>query len=184
MFFPFLQSPNQARTTLVVRSKRDPRQMADGGARARCVTWIAGLPSRSTTWTQELDRALFAPRIATISLGVLGVMGAMLAITGHLRDGGLFGEQAAARTGHSHRAGCAASRGVAAPRWDGRFNCWRLGRWRALVLGLPATRVLAFIVYQASPRDPVVLAAWCCSCCCWDCWRRGFRHSGHWRRIR
>ena len=34
------------------------------------------------TWTQGLDIALFPPRVATVSLGVLGGMGALLSITG------------------------------------------------------------------------------------------------------
>jgi len=33
-----------------------------------------------------------------------------------------------------------------------------LGSAAGLLLGLLATRVLAFIVYQATPRDPLVLA--------------------------
>jgi ABC-type antimicrobial peptide transport system permease subunit len=33
-----------------------------------------------------------------------------------------------------------------------------LGSTAGLLLGLLATRVLAFIVYQANPRDPLVLA--------------------------
>ena len=33
-----------------------------------------------------------------------------------------------------------------------------LGSTAGLLLGLLATRVLAFVVYQASPRDPLVLA--------------------------
>jgi hypothetical protein len=39
----------------------------------------AGLPFIIKTWTKDLDGALFASRVATISLGVLGVLGAMLA---------------------------------------------------------------------------------------------------------
>jgi ABC-type antimicrobial peptide transport system permease subunit len=34
-----------------------------------------------------------------------------------------------------------------------------MGSSAGLVLGLLATKVLAFIVYQATPRDPVVLAS-------------------------
>lgn len=33
-----------------------------------------------------------------------------------------------------------------------------MGSAAGLVLGILASRVLAFIVYQATPRDPVVLA--------------------------
>jgi ABC-type antimicrobial peptide transport system permease subunit len=39
------------------------------------------------------------------------------------------------------------------------FKLLAMGSSAGLVLGLLATKVLAFIVYQATPRDPVVLAA-------------------------
>src|ERR1700675_248749 len=38
------------------------------------------------------------------------------------------------------------------------FKLLAIGSGVGLVLGLLATRVLAFIVYQATPRDPLVLA--------------------------
>ena len=38
------------------------------------------------------------------------------------------------------------------------FRLLAIGSATGLVLGLLATRVLAFIVYQATPRDPLVLA--------------------------
>jgi len=37
------------------------------------------------------------------------------------------------------------------------FKLLAIGSGAGLVLGLLATKVLAFIVYQATPRDPVVL---------------------------
>src|ERR1700676_3194607 len=38
------------------------------------------------------------------------------------------------------------------------FKLLAIGSVAGLVLGLLATKVLAFIVYQATPRDPLVLA--------------------------
>src|SRR5207249_1174393 len=80
MFFPFLQSPSSA-TTLVVRSSLDPRQLA-GAMRSTLRDLNSRLPCYIETWSKGLDAALFASRMATISLGVLGVMGAMLSVTG------------------------------------------------------------------------------------------------------
>jgi hypothetical protein len=40
------------------------------------------LPVLIETWNQKLDLALFPWSVATVSLGVLGGMGAMLSITG------------------------------------------------------------------------------------------------------
>jgi ABC-type antimicrobial peptide transport system permease subunit len=40
----------------------------------------------------------------------------------------------------------------------GAFRLLAIGSVAGLLLGMAATRVLAFIVYQATPLDPVVLA--------------------------
>ncbi len=39
------------------------------------------------------------------------------------------------------------------------FRLLAAGAVAGLLLGMAATRVLSYIVYQATPRDPVVLAA-------------------------
>ncbi len=81
MFFPILQSPTLA-TNLVIRSSRDPRQVA-GAIKNTLRDLDRGLPYYLSTWGQQLDDfALFPSHVATISLGVLGAMGAMLSITG------------------------------------------------------------------------------------------------------
>ena len=104
-----------------------------------------------------MDGVLFAPRMATLSLGVLGVMGAMLSITG------IFGMAAYSISKRMRELGIRMALG--AQRKDvlqaalGRpFKLLAFGSAAGLVLGILATRVLAFIVYQASPRDPLVLA--------------------------
>ena len=128
-------------------------------------------PSRSTL--QELDPglpvyhadlvprswtcALFGPRMATISLGVLGVMGAMLAITG------IFGMAAYSVSKRLRELGIRIALGaqrkeVLQAALGRPFKLLAFGSVAGLVLGLLASRVLAFIVYQATPRDPLVLA--------------------------
>ncbi len=60
------------------------------------------------------------------------------------------------------------------------FKLLAFGSGAGLVLGILARRVLASIVYQATPRDPLVLSwRWCC----WGCWRRGFQHNARCRLI-
>ena len=78
MFLPFLQAPSSV-TRLVVRSDRDPQQLA-AAMKTTLQGLDAGLPFTIGPWT--MDAALFAPHVATVALGVLGVMGAMLAVTG------------------------------------------------------------------------------------------------------
>jgi ABC-type antimicrobial peptide transport system permease subunit len=104
-----------------------------------------------------MNGALFASRMATVSLGILGVMGAMLSITG------IFGMAAYSVSKRLKELGIRVALG--AQRKEllqaalGRaFKLLAIGSAAGLGLGILATRVLAFIVYQATPRDPLVLA--------------------------
>jgi predicted permease len=155
MFLPFLQSPS-SETWMVVRSSRDSQQLAPA-IRNTLRDLDAGLPVYIQTWTKELDHTLFAPRMATLSLGVLGMMGAMLSITG------VFGMAAYSVSKRLKELGIRMALG--AQRKEvlqavlGRaFKLLAFGSAAGLLLGILASRVLAFIVYQATPRDPLVLA--------------------------
>ena len=75
----------------------------------------------------------------------------------HLRHGSVFGKQAAQGVGHSRGAGRAAQGSIAGGA-RAAFKLLAIGSAAGLALGLLATSVLAFIVYQATPRDPLVLA--------------------------
>jgi ABC-type antimicrobial peptide transport system permease subunit len=104
-----------------------------------------------------MDAALFASRVATISLGVLGGLGAMLAITG------IFGMASYSVSKRMRELGIRIALG--AQREEilraALGRAWRLlafGSTVGLLLALAATRVLSSIVYQATPRDPLVLA--------------------------
>jgi ABC-type antimicrobial peptide transport system permease subunit len=108
-------------------------------------------------WSAELGGTLFPSRMATVSLGVLGVMGAMLSITG------IFGMAAYSVSKRRRELGIRIA--VGANRTEvlqaalGRaVKLLAIGSGVGLVLGLLATKLLAFIVYQATPRDPLVLA--------------------------
>ena len=80
MFFSFLQHQGSD-VWILVRSERDPQEI--GAALQRSMRSLdPALPLEIKTWNSELDSALFAARVATVSLGVLGLLGAMLAITG------------------------------------------------------------------------------------------------------
>ncbi len=102
MFLPVLQSPS-SQTTLVVRSNRDPQQLV-AAIRSKVTELDAGLPFTIRTWTQELESALFPSRMATLALGVLGLMGAMLSITGIFGMAAYSVSKRLARVGNSHRA--------------------------------------------------------------------------------
>src|SRR5258707_9622135 len=154
MFLPILQSPSNE-TYLVARSNHDPQQLA-AAIRTKLRDLDAGLPSFIQTWNEEMNGALFASRMATASLGILGVMGAMLSITG------IFGMAAYSVTKRLKELGIRMALGaqrkeVLQAALGRAVKLLAIGSAAGLVLGILTSRVLAFIVYQATPRDPVVL---------------------------
>jgi ABC-type antimicrobial peptide transport system permease subunit len=99
---------------------------------------------------------LFGPRMATLALGVLGAMGALLSITG------IFGMAAYSVSKRLRELGIRVALGaqrkeVLQAALGRAFKLLAIGSAAGLVLGLLATRVLASVVYQATPRDPLVL---------------------------
>jgi predicted permease len=155
MFLPILQSPNSA-TWLVVRSNGNPQQMA-AVMDIRLRELDPGLPFTMKTWNKELDSALFASRVATVSLGVLGGLGAMLAVTG------IFGMASYSVSKRLREFGIRIALGaqrkeVLRAALGRALRLLAFGSVVGLLLGIAATRVLSFIVYQATPRDPLVLA--------------------------
>ena len=100
---------------------------------------------------------LFPSQMATESLGVMGVMGAMLSITG------IFGMAAYSVSKRMRELGIRVALGaqrkqVAQAALGRAFKLLAWGSTAGLLLGILAGRVLAFVVYQATPRDPLVLA--------------------------
>jgi len=155
MFLPFMQFPTSL-SCLVVRSNRDPQQLA-GAIRKTLQDLDSGLPLNIQTWTAGLDLALFPSHVATVALGVLGGMGAMLAITG------IFGLAAFSVSKRLRELGIRMALGarrkeVLQTALGRPLKLLAFGSTAGLLLGLLATRVLAHIVYTATPRDPLVLA--------------------------
>ena len=154
MFFSFLQQAS-SQTWLIVRSERDPQGIA--AALQRSMRSLdPSLPLEIRTWNNELDSALFAARVATVSLGVLGLLGAMLAITG------IFGMAAYTVSKRLRELGIrialgADQRKVLGAALGRTFRLLAIGSIAGMILGVLATRVLSSIVYQATPKDPVIL---------------------------
>ena len=82
MFISFQQLPSTA-TWFVLRSARNPEELA-AAARTTLRSIDASLPVSTETWENNLNTGAvqFGPRMASASLGVLGVMAAMLSVTG------------------------------------------------------------------------------------------------------
>jgi predicted permease len=154
MFFPTLQSPTSG-TTLVVRSSSDPGQLVLA-IRSTLQALDKGLPLYIQPWDKELDGALFPSRIATMALGVMGAMGALLAVTG------IFGIAAYSVSKRRRDLGIRMALGaqrkeVLQAALGPALKLLAFGSAAGLLLGIMASRVLASIVYQATPRDPLVL---------------------------
>src|SRR5258708_3320270 len=155
MFLSSLRSPS-SQVSLVVRSHRDPQQLAEA-IRRNLKEVDPGLPVITETWSSMLNVMLFPSRVATVALGVLGMMGAMLSITG------IFGMAAYSVNKRLREFGIRVALGaqrteVLRAALGHAVKLLAIGSATGLLLGVLATRVLAFIVYQATPRDPIVLA--------------------------
>jgi predicted permease len=155
MFLPILQLPSNE-TWLVLRSPRDPQQLS-AVIRAKLRELDPGLPAYIETWNNLMVRAFFAPRMTAISLGVLGVIGALLSITG------VFGLAAYSVSKRLRELGIRMALGaqrkeVLEAALGRALKLLAFGSGAGLLLGILTSRVLASIVYQANPRDPLVLA--------------------------
>lgn len=155
MFFPSAQIPDSG-TTLVVRSKLPLAVTA--AALHRVLTGIdPNLPFTIHSWPDALDLgALFPARVAAAALGIMGLLAAMLAITG------IFGMAAYGVSKRMKELGIRIALG-ARPMHLMRSALGRplilllCGSIAGLVLGALASRLLAQIVYEATPRDPLVV---------------------------
>ena len=154
MFFPLAQA-HEANTILIVRSDLAPAEVAS--ALNRMLTGIdSSLPFTLRQWPDRLSLVLFPPRIATAALGVMGLLAAMLAITG------VFGMATYTVSMRMRELGIRAALGA----HRGQLMRAALGRpllvllsgsAAGLLLGVLASRLLAGLVYEATPRDPLVL---------------------------
>jgi predicted permease len=154
-YLPFAQN-EQANTIFVVRSHRAQNEMA--AALERTLSGFApDAPITVESWRDAMRPALFPAKASTAALGVLGLLAAMLALTG------IFGMAAYNVSRRMKELGIRIALGARAKH----VMSTAVGRPIALlgigsVFGLLAivfaNRLLAQIVYQPNPRDPAVLA--------------------------
>jgi predicted permease len=155
MFLPVLQSPVATACSVFVRSNLDPENLARV-MRLKLRQLDSGISVDTQTWSDLLDVVLFPARTATVALGLLGLMGATLSITG------IFGMAAYSVSKRLKELGIRVALGarrseVLRAALGRAVKLLAIGSTAGLVLGILASRVLASIVYQATPRDPLVL---------------------------
>jgi ABC-type antimicrobial peptide transport system permease subunit len=155
MFLPFAMAPISS-GYFVIRSKRDPQELA-AAIRSKIRELDAGLPADIQTWSTLLQTVLLPSSLATMALGVMGLMGAMLSITG------IFGMAAYSVSKRLRELGIRMALGakrkeVLQAALGRPLKLLVFGSAAGLILGLLGTKVLAYIVYQATPKDPLVMA--------------------------
>jgi ABC-type antimicrobial peptide transport system permease subunit len=155
MFFPLEQNPDSD-TALVVRSRLSPGEIVP--KLSQVLAQIdPSLPFTFRSWPDALGFELFPARVATASLGMMGLLAAMHAVTG------VFGMAMYSVSKRIKEFGIRVALG-AQPIQLMRSALSRplilllSGSTAGLVPGAIASQLLAQIVYQATPRDPLVLA--------------------------
>jgi predicted permease len=154
MFYPVAQM-NAGDTTFVVRSQLTPSETA-AALNLVLASVDPSLPFTISNWPQALAFVLFPARVATAALGVMGLLAAMLAVTG------VFGMAAYSVSKRLKELGIRLALGsqrrqllrAALGRPLVLLLC---GSMLGLLLGVLASSLLARLVYQATPRDPLVL---------------------------
>jgi predicted permease len=150
-----LSQIEQGETIFVVRSRRVPGEMG-----AALQSTLSGIePNVSVTvqnWSNALEGELFPARAATAALGAMGLLAAMLAVTG------IFGMAAYNVSRRTKELGIrmalgAHKRHVMSAAVGRPIVLLGVGSVVGLLSGVLASRLLGQIVYQANPRDPVVV---------------------------
>jgi len=152
MWLPILQLPSSS-SILLVRAKAVPETLGPA-MRASLRELDAGLPVLAETRDRPMSTMLFGPKMATV---LLGLMGAMLSITRIFEMAAYSVSKRPREIGIRLALGARRTE-VLKAALARALKLLAVGSAAGLVLGLLATKVLAFIVYQATPRDPLVLA--------------------------
>ena len=154
VFVPLSQN-ERARTVFIVRSPRAPNEL--GAAIEH--TLLGFEPNAVVTvqsWPETMEVALFPGRAATVALGIMAILAALVAVTG------IFGMAAYNVSRRMKELGIrvalgARTRHVMSAAVGRPIMLLGIGSFVGLLGGLFASRLLGQIVYQANPRDPIVI---------------------------
>jgi predicted permease len=160
MFIPLAQGVGEVMSTnamVLVRSPLPHNQIA-AALQHRLTDVEPGAPLTVRSWADAVDRSMMPARAAAAVLGVMGLLAAMLAITG------VFGMASYSVSKRMKEQGIRMALGA------GRLQLMRAALARPLLLlfcgsamglaaGVLTSDLLAHLVAFASPRDPLVLVA-------------------------
>lgn len=155
MLLPLEQNPNSD-NSLIVRSPLPSDEIVPQVRRVLAQI-DPSQPFVFHTWPDALAFVQFPARAATASLGVMGLLAAMLAVTG------VFGMAMYSVSKRMREFGIRVAVGAQSVQLMRSALSRPLilllsGSAAGLFLGVMASQLLAQIVYQATPRDPLVFA--------------------------
>jgi predicted permease len=154
VYQPLSQSED-SEAVFVVRSRLAPHEMA--AALERTLSGMEpNVPITVQSWSDGLGSELFPAQAATAALGFMGLLAAMLAVTG------IFGMAAYSVSRRRKELGIRMALGarkmqVMSAAVGRPIVLLGVGSMLGLLAGIFASRLLGQIVYQANPRDPVVV---------------------------
>jgi ABC-type antimicrobial peptide transport system permease subunit len=154
VYLPLSQS-EQANTVFVVRSNRAQKEMMPSIERSLNAI-EPNAPITVQSWSDALAGPLFPARAATIALGIMGLLAAMLAVTG------IFGIAAYNVSRRMKELGIRVALGartmhVMSAAVGRPIVLLGVGSLLGLSISAFAGRLLGQIIYQANPRDPIVV---------------------------
>jgi predicted permease len=153
VYLPMTQN-DQSESIFVVRSQRTPSEMT-AALQHTVGSAEPNVPITVQNWSDTLQGELFPARAATVALGVMGLLAAMLAVTG------IFGMAAYNVSRRMKELGIRVALGarkmhVLSAAIGRPIVLLGVGSCAGLLAGILASRLLGQIVYQANPRDPLV----------------------------
>jgi len=154
VYLPLSQS-EQANTVFVVRSNRPQKEMVPSIERS-LNTIEPNAPITVQSWSDALAGPLFPARAATIAVGIMGLLAAMVAVTG------IFGIAAYNVSRRMKELGIRVALGartmhVMSAAVGRPIVLLGVGSLLGLSISAFAGRLLGQIIYQANPRDPIVV---------------------------
>ncbi len=151
-----LAQNEQSRIVVVARSKRPQNEIAPAFERTLSSLEPDALVTVES-WLDSLGGQMFPARASAVALGIMGLLAAMLAVTG------IFGMAAYNVSRRMKEFGIrvalgARTRHLISTAVGRPLVLLGAGSLLGLLLGVCASRLLSQIVYQADPRDPMVIA--------------------------